>query len=235
MRRWRLALLCAGFGLLTGCGGVNIAPRPELPRALVDKIPARVGLLLGTEQRNYKHLETRGGVDWSVDLGAGHQTLSREVFTGLFSEVTELAELDASSRQATLQGIFEPKIELFSFATARETGGEYVAVTIRYVITVHTPEGELHDRLTLTGYGSAPASGLGGSDPVEAAARVAMRDAAAKILTQLPGLSVARELAAGAKLTAATTGAAAQTRQLDAIAIRESRRVNPLWRPGSGS
>jgi hypothetical protein len=235
VRWWRLAILSGGLSLLAGCGGVTIAPKSELPRALVDKIPAKVGLLLGSEQRSYKHIETRGGVDWSVDLGEGHQALSRQVFTGLFADVVELSELDIASSSQSLQGIFEPKIELFSFATARETGGEYVAVTIRYVITVLTPEGEVHDRLTLTGYGSNPTSGLSSSDPVAGAARAAMRDAAAKILTQLPSLAVAKELATGVRLASSQSVAAGRDGAIEAVPIRESRRLNPLWRPGSGS
>lgn len=235
MRRWRLVVLIGSMVFVAGCGGVNIAPKPALPRALVDKIPAKVGLLLGSEQRNYTHAETRGGVDWNVTLGAGHQALSREVFTGLFTDVTEISELDLATAAPALQAVFEPKIELFSFATARETGGEYVAVTIRYAITVLTPEGQAYDRLTLTGYGSSAASSMSSSDPVAAAAAAAMRDAAAKILTQLPALPIAKELAGGVRLVADQSAASAGQKQIEAVPVRESRRINPLWRPDSSS
>ena len=36
---------------LAGCGGVVITPDPVLPKALVEPIPARVGLLLTAEQK----------------------------------------------------------------------------------------------------------------------------------------------------------------------------------------
>ena len=60
--------------------------------------------------------------------------------------------------------IFEPRIEQFSFASAKETGGVYCAVTIRYQILIYAPNGELIDTLTLTGYGSGPAPKIGNGE-----------------------------------------------------------------------
>ena len=72
MRRWQLA--GAGVAvLLAGCGGVTIAPKPVLPKALVQEIPATVGLLVPADQSSYAHSETRAGVVWSVALGQGQQ------------------------------------------------------------------------------------------------------------------------------------------------------------------
>ena len=97
--------------------------------------------------------------------------------------------------------IFEPRIEQFSFASARETGGVYCAVTIRYQIVIYAPNGELVDTLTLTGYGSGPAPKIGnGEEELGIAAFAAMRDAAAKFLTQFPGLDVAKPLLASQAL-----------------------------------
>jgi hypothetical protein len=93
--------------------------------------------------------------------------------------------------------IFEPRIEQFSFANAKETGGIYCAVTIRYNIAIYAPEGSLVDNLTLTGYGSGPAPKIGnGEGELGIAAYAAMRDAAAKFLTQFPGLDIAKPLLA---------------------------------------
>jgi hypothetical protein len=97
--------------------------------------------------------------------------------------------------------IFEPRIEQFSFASARETGGIYCAVTIRYQIAIYAPSGEPVDTLTLTGYGSGPAPKIGnGAMELAIAAYAAMRDAAAKFLTQFPNLEVAKPLLASQPL-----------------------------------
>ena len=61
--------------------------------------------------------------------------------------------------------------------------------------------GELVDNLTLTGYGSGPAPKIGnGEEELAIAAYAAMRDAAAKFLTQFPGLEVAKPLLASQAL-----------------------------------
>jgi hypothetical protein len=105
--------------------------------------------------------------------------------------------VDAARLEPGLLAIFEPRIEQFSFANAKETGGVYCAVTIRYNIAIYAPNGQLVDTLTLTGYGSGPAPKIGnGEEELGIAAYAAMRDAAAKFLTQFPGLEIAKPLLA---------------------------------------
>jgi hypothetical protein len=213
--------------LLAGCGGVKIAPEPVLPKALVQPVTARVGYVLPPDQKDYAHSENRGGVPWSVSLGQGQRKLAREVFKAAFVSAEEFEDLDAARRASGLQGIFEARIEQYSFATARETGGEYVAVTIRYRILLRTPAGEPVDAYTLTGYGNSLASGLSSSEPLAAATRAAMRDAAAKFLTQFPEQPIAKQLASGQPLVAAVTSQSAPLATLQAIEtvpVRESRR-----------
>ena len=110
--------------------------------------------------------------------------------------------VDAARLEPGLMAIFEPRIEQFSFASAKETGGVYCAVTIRYQIFIYAPNGELVDTLTLTGYGSGPAPKIGnGEEELGIAAYAAMRDAAAKFLTQFQGLELAKPLLASQALT----------------------------------
>jgi hypothetical protein len=176
---------------------------------------------------------------WAISLGAGQQQLSRRVLESTFREINEFPDIENARSVSDLQAIFEPRIEQFSFATAQETGGEYVAVTIRYLINVYAPNGERFDSLTLTGYGTATADGLGSAAPMEEASRSAMRDAAARFLTQFPNTEVAKTLSAGKilKVTAedALRALAASGLRIDAVPIRVSRRVNPDWKPAASS
>ena len=57
--------------VLAACGGVKIAPTPSLPKALVTKIEARVGVVIPADQSDFEHSETRGGVPWTITLGPG--------------------------------------------------------------------------------------------------------------------------------------------------------------------
>lgn len=219
------------LGLLSGCGGVAITPQTSLPPALIEAVPAKVGLLLTPEQRNFVHTETRNGVVWEVNLGPGKQSVARSMFAAAFREAAEFSDLDSARAATGLQAIFEPKIEQFSFATAQETGGNYVAASIRYRIDVRTPNGERYDSLTLTGYGSSMADGMSSAGPIEAATRAAKRDAAAKFLTQFASLPLATELAAGTRLEALPSASAVAAITIDALPVRVSRRVLPAWRP----
>lgn len=234
MRRGQLAAIVITSAVLVGCGGIQIAPKPSLPRALIERIPAKVGLVMSAEQRNYVHSETRSGVPWSVALGEGQRQLAREILAATFGEVAEFTDID-SARNATVQALFEPITEQYSFATAQETGGEYVAVTIRYRINVLAPNGERYDSLTLTGYGTAMADGLSSDEPMEEATRVAMRDAAARFLTQFPETQVAKALAGGKRLEVSAEDAMralnAAGMKIEALPIRVSRRINPEWKP----
>ena len=224
--RW-LAALALPMLLLAGCGGVKIAPQPVLPKALVQPVKARIGYVLPADQKDYAHNENRAGVPWSVSLGEGQRKLAREVFKAAFLSAEEFEDLEAARRAEGLQGIFEARIEQYSFATARETGGDYVAVTIRYRILLRTPAGDPVDAYTLTGYGNSLSSSMSSSKPLDSATRAAMRDAAAKFLTQFPEQAIAKELGSGRPLVAAANSQSAPLATLQAIEpvqVRESRR-----------
>jgi hypothetical protein len=181
---------------LAGCGAIKVVPQPRLPRALIQPLNAHVGLVLDDELRHFKHEETRASANWQVELGPGHEQWFKSVFNSSFTNVGVFRNLDEARAASGLQGLFQPQIEQYSFATARETTGSYWAVTIRYRIAVFTPDGQPADSLTLTGYGSAPGSGRAGPS-LAVATQAAMRDAAAKILVQMPRQPVAAKLAAG--------------------------------------
>src|SRR5688572_16826264 len=191
----RLIAVAAGVAALTACGGVEIRPHTKLPQPLVQTMPAHVGLVIPREMREFVHNETRWGVEWNVALGAGHKDLMLEVLKNTFTDVKEYRDIEEARTAPGLKAIFEPRIEQYSFVTARETGGRYYAVTIRYRINLYTPAGEQADSFTLTGYGNALAKGMSSGKPLEFASVAAMRDAAAKFLVQFPEQSAATRLA----------------------------------------
>jgi len=190
-----LIAVAASFAALAGCGGVKIKPTATLPKPIVEAMPTRVGLVIPGDMREFSHNETRWGVEWTVALGEGHHKLMNEVFHGTFEQVQEFRDIDEAAAAPDLKAIFEPRIEQYSFVTARETGGRYYAVTIRYRINLYTAQGDKVDSLTLTGYGNALAKGMSSGKPLAQASLAAMRDAAAKFLVQFPQQSVGERLA----------------------------------------
>lgn len=207
---------------LAGCGGVQIKPETALPKPLIVVMPAHIGMVIPAETRNYSHSETRWGVDWTVHLGDGHRKLMLEVLKDEFSDVQEYKDIEAARTAPDLKAIFEPVIENYSFVTARETGGRYYAVTIRYRINLYSPAGEKVDSLTLTGYGNALAKGISSGKPLQLASVAAMRDAAAKFLVQFPDQSVGERLARNEALTMETKLASADAGGIDTVPIEET-------------
>jgi hypothetical protein len=195
----------------------------------------RVGLVIPAEMRNLTHKETRWGVGWDVTLGAGHVRLARDLFKAEFSQVEEFSDIESARKAGGLKAIFEPRIEQYSFATARETGGRHYAVTIRYRINLYSPEGALADTYTLTGYGSALAKGMSSSGPLENASRAAMRDAAAKFLVQFPDQPAGKLLAKNEPVVAEQTAAqgSGATDMIEAVPINEQSAAQAPAQPPS--
>lgn len=229
MRQATTLLFC--FAVLTaGCAKVIVKPEGELPRALVVPTPAKVAVVVTPETANYTHKESRASVDYEAQLGEAHKHLVEQIFRAEFKDMKMFESVDAARVEPGIQAIFEPRIEQFSFANAKETGGVYCAVTIRYQILIYAPSGETVDTLTLTGYGSGPAAQIGnGQDELAIAGYAAMRDAAAKFLTQFPTLDVAKPLLVSQALTpkaapapgSAEAVAAAADLTIEAVPINE--------------
>lgn len=222
----------AGALLLAGCGSVEIAPEPIIPRPLVKPIAATTAVVLGGEQRNFKHTETRAGVEWQVALGAGHKRLAEEVFNALFPGCVFVDELEQARGIAGLDAVFEPRMLQYSFATANETGAGYYAVTINYRINVYGPDLKPVDSYTITGYGNYRDKALSSSEPLAGATRAAMRDAAAKFLVQFPQQPLGQRLASGEPLVAPGGSAAGEeidrveaARQIEAVPVLEPRKA----------
>src|SRR5688572_32843788 len=197
----RTSQVCIPFASLAlivgGCQAIQVKPEGDLPKALIVATPAKVGVVVTNEAANFIHKESRASVNYEAQLGPAHRHLIEEIFRAEFTDAKMFETVDAARLEPGLMAIFEPRIEQFSFASSRETGGIYCAVTIRYQIFIYAPNGQIVDTLTLTGYGSGPAPKIGnGEEELGIAAYAAMRDAAAKFLTQFPGLEIAKPLLA---------------------------------------
>jgi hypothetical protein len=213
------------IALLAGCGGIQVAPTPSMPRALIQKLPVTVGFVVAQDMLDYKHNESRGGITWDIALGPGHRKFAGDVMGAVFVKALMFRSLDEAKAAPGLAAIFEPRIEQYSFATARDTGSNYYAATILYRIHVYNPAGERIDSYSLTGYGNSLVSGAlpGSEKPLTAATQSAMRDAAAKFMVQFPEQKLAQQLVSGEPLLAVAAGGALQDAMtvIEAVPIRE--------------
>jgi hypothetical protein len=147
MRRLSQALIpFAALALVTGCQKVIVRPEGDLPKALVVPTAAKVAVVVTPETANYTHKESRASVDYEAQLGPAHKHLVEEIFKDEFTDAKVFDSVDAARLEPGILAIFEPRIEQFSFANAKETGGVYCAVTIRYQIGIYAPNGSRSTR-----------------------------------------------------------------------------------------
>ena len=197
IHRRALAALC--LGLMTACTATKLETKAQLPPPLIEQLPVRVGVYYSKEFRDYVHKETRGTIDYEVNLGPAHVTNLDWLLKAMFKEIVPV---DDPTRVAgitpPLAFVLEPKFEEYSFLTPKDVAGEAFIVTIRYLLTLYDGGGARVDSFTLTGYGREKAHTLANKEPLAVATQRAMRDAGAKVAVELTDQDSVRLLLHGA-------------------------------------
>jgi hypothetical protein len=195
--RTALAALCAG--LLTACSATKLDTKAQLPPPLIEKLPVRVGVYYSEEFREYVHQETRGTIDYEVNLGPAHVTNLDWLLKAMFREIVPVDDPSrAAAVRPPLAFVLEPKFEEYSFLTPKDVAGEAFIVTIRYLLTLYDGSGARVDSFTFTGYGREKARTLASKEPLAIATQRAMRDAGAKVAVELTDQESVRLLLRGA-------------------------------------
>ena len=197
LRRPALAAFC--LALLSACTATKLETRAALPPPLLEQLPVRVGVYYSKEFREYVHRETRGTIDYEVNLGPAHVTNLDWLLKAMFREVVPVDDPSkAGSIRPPLVFVLEPKFEEFSFLTPKDVAGEAFIVTIRYMLTLYDGAGSRVDSFTFTGYGRERAHTLASKEPLAVATQRAMRDAGAKVAVELTDQESVRLLLHGA-------------------------------------
>lgn len=172
--------------LLTGCGGGRMTlETPTFPTPLVDQIPVSVGLRLSPDMYRFAHEEQVFGKEtWSVDFGDANARLFRQLFGHLFTNVTEIKAEDDPT-ELPIDALVETSIDAFEFSVPEQTSSNSFAVWIRYRVKVYDKRGDMIANWPVSAYGKSESSALGGTDALERAALLAMRDAAALMIMKL--------------------------------------------------
>jgi hypothetical protein len=195
----RATLAASGLGLLAACTTTSLDTKAQLPPPLLEKLPVRVGIHYSEEFSKYVHKETRGSIDYEVNLGPAHVTNLDWLLKAMFRE---LVPVDDPSRVSNISPplafVLEPKFEEYSFLTPKDVAGEAFIVTIRYLLTVYDGNGARVDSFAFTGYGREKARTLASKEPLATATQRAMRDAGAKVAVELTDQDSVRLLLRGA-------------------------------------
>lgn len=186
------------IGMLGGCASNVTLKAPTIPEPLLAQIPMSVGVRMPANFEHYVHEEmVYGHEEWSIDLGRSNAALFEQLFAFMFSSVTVLGP-DDDPQLMGLDALIEPTIDAFEFSTPGQSNTEAFAVWIRYRLKVYDPEGELVSNWPVAAYGKSQTTKLGGSNALQRAAILAMRDAAALMIMKFDNVTRISDLAGGA-------------------------------------
>ncbi len=194
---------------LAGCGSTVTMDSPTIPAPRVEKIPVDVALRMPEEFDHFVHTEeVLGRESWTIDLGGSNAAFFTQLFSYLFDSVTVLGPTD-DARDFQFDALIEPSIDGFEFSVPNQSKTETFAVWIRYRLQVFDSVGNSASNWTVSAYGKSQKEGLGGSDSLQRAAVLAMRDAAALIIMQMDKVTKISTLADGPLAPPETTVASA--------------------------
>ena len=158
---------------------------PTIPTPLVEPMAVTVGVRFPDNFRSFVHEEEAlGSEEWSIDLGRSNEVLFTELFGYMFEEV-RIVGPDEDPALLGLDAFIEPSIDAFEFSVPNQTKTDSFAVWIRYRIKVYDSSGEQIANWPLAAYGKSQSRMLGGSEALQEAAVLAMRDAAALMIDKL--------------------------------------------------
>ena len=181
----RIALTGMLVGLLGGCGSTVTMDTPTIPAPLIEKIPASIGLRMPADFEHFVHdEEIIGREQWTIDLGNSNAALFKQLFGFMFDKVTVLASTD-NPQDFAIDALVEPMIDAFEFSVPNQSKTEAFAVWIRYRIKVFDYNGDEVADWPVSAYGKSQTASVSGSEALERAAILAMRDAAALMIMKL--------------------------------------------------
>lgn len=171
--------------LLAGCGSNVVMEAPTIPTPLINKIPASVGLRMPAEFHNFVHEEEIiGREQWSIDLNNSNAALFEQLFGFMFENVV-IINPDEDAQNFTIDALIEPSIDAFEFSVPNQSKTEAFAVWIRYRIKVFDEEGDQVANWPVSAYGKSQTASVSGTQALQRAAILAMRDAAALMIMKL--------------------------------------------------
>ncbi len=187
--------LFALLAALGGCSTMKLEARPNIPQPVVAHIPVAVGLYMPLEFSTYTFKGERYGFNWEVALGAAQSEGLGRLLTAMFERVVPVDNVTtALQKDPGIRAVLEPMVEEYSFVTPRDAGTPFYAVSIKYRVSVYTPDGRLAESWPFTGYGIVPSTGMSAQKPLARATALAMRDAGAKLVVEFRDQAIIRGL-----------------------------------------
>lgn len=154
-----------------------------------------VAVRLPPNFENFVHEEeVLGREQWRIDLGRSNAAFFTQLLGYMFDDIVMLSDTDDPAVIA-FDALIEPSIDAFEFSVPNQTKTDSFAVWIRYRIKVYDREGTLVLNSPFSAYGKSLTTTMGGSDALQRAAVLAMRDAAALLIIKFDSETLFASLA----------------------------------------
>lgn len=190
-----LSTLFAACAAIGGCSTMRLEARPNIPQPVIARLPFAVGLYVPIDFANYTYKGERYGFNWEVALGAAQNEGVTRLLTAMFERVVPVDDVaTARQKDPAIRAVLEPMLEEYSFVTPRDAGTPFYAVSLKYRVSVYTPDGRLAESWPFTGYGIVPSTGMSAQKPLARATAMAMRDAGAKLVVEFRDQAIIRGL-----------------------------------------
>ena len=187
-RRWLIPVLAlAGTApVLVGCGSQSLSLKePTIPAPLMAELPYRVAVQYAENMYDFTHREeSLGNKKWTIQLGAANKRVYDQVFNSLFPAVTILGPSEPVPNEV-FDFVLRPSIQAFEFALPQQSRTDAYTVWIRYQIEVFNRYGTKVGTWPINAYGKSGAERFEGTDAIQRATTLAMRDAAALVSMRL--------------------------------------------------
>ena len=183
--------------LLNACEqAVRLQVESEVPTALIETLPLRVGVYYAPALGNHSYEENSPErQNWSISSGNAQLAMFDRVLGATFDTIVLLTEIPADIDGRDLDLVIAPTIREMQFAIPSETFFDFYEAWIAYDIEMYSRLRGDGEKWQLTAYGKAPKKRFGGrTEGLRSAMNFALRDIGAKLSTGLTGHPVVTEL-----------------------------------------
>jgi hypothetical protein len=194
--------------LLAGCAK-SVQVESSFPKPLVQPYPLVVGIRYPASLTGFSHTEESANEpEIVISLGTANVDMFRALFNGMFAETVELGSDPNAPVPASIDLVIEPTLADLEIASPGKSGTDQYTVWLNYNLRLSRPDGTLLGDWKVTAYGQRDqgSMGMGGEDAVNGATVIALRDAAASIVSEFstaPGIASILPAATAPKSAAA--------------------------------
>ena len=219
----RLRTLVIGVSVIVvaaGCGSSVTLDPPTIPSPNINRIPVAVAVRLPENFESYVHEEdVLGREEWKIDLGRSNAVFFTQLLAYMFDTVIML-QPDDDLEMYDFDALIEPSIDAFEFSVPNQTKTDAFAVWIRYRIKVFDRYGTMVANIPISAYGKSLTTTMGGSNALQRAAVLAMRDAAALMIMKFDDQTLFTSLAdPSTQLPAVADEESAEAEETQAIVL----------------